>query len=140
MDDIIIASSDFSSISAFKSLIDARSRIKDLWHLKFFLGLKVARSAKGISVCQRKFVSDVLTDSDYLGSRPTKTPIEQNHKLDSSIASYFLMSLVIGDSLAGCCIFLRLGQIFHIQFKSSTSFWINLKSLIYKLSVAFSIT
>lgn len=52
--------------------------------LKFFLGLEAARSSKGISLCQRKFTLEVLHEPDLKGSRPAKTPMEQNHKLDSS--------------------------------------------------------
>lgn len=84
VDDIILASNDVSSVHEFKNLIDALFKIKDLGPLKFFLGLEVARSAKGISLCQRKFTLDVLTDSGFLGARPAKTPLEQHHKLDSS--------------------------------------------------------
>lgn len=84
MDDIILASSDVATITEFKALIDAWFKIKDLGPLKFFLGLEVARSAKGISLCQRKFTLDVLTDSGFLGAKPTKTPLKQHHKLDST--------------------------------------------------------
>lgn len=83
VDDIILASCDLPSINSFKSLIDVRLKIKDLKPLKFFLGLEIAHSAKGISLCQRKFVLDVLHDSGHLGSRLAYTPLEQNHKLTS---------------------------------------------------------
>lgn len=56
--------------------------IKDLGQLKYFLGLEVTRSNVGLSICQRKFTLDILTDSGFLGAKPVRTPIEQNLKLN----------------------------------------------------------
>ncbi|KAL0557194.1 hypothetical protein IC582_005712 [Cucumis melo] len=58
--------------------------IKDLENLKYFLGMKVARSKEGISVSQRKYTLDLLTETGMLGCRPADTPIEFNCKLGNS--------------------------------------------------------
>jgi hypothetical protein len=56
VDDIIIASNDNSEVSHLTAFLNTQFKLKDLGPLRFFLGLEVARSSKGISVCQRKLV------------------------------------------------------------------------------------
>ncbi|KAL5540403.1 hypothetical protein UlMin_042426 [Ulmus minor] len=55
--------------------------MKQLGDLKYFLGIEVARSNNDIFLSQRKYILDLLTETGMLGCKPTKTPIEQNHKL-----------------------------------------------------------
>jgi len=55
--------------------------MKDLGHLKYFLGIEVARSRKGISLSQQKYVIDLLTETRMLSCKPVETPMEMNHKL-----------------------------------------------------------
>lgn len=76
VDDIILANSNLQAVSDFKQVINDRFKIKDLGPLMFFLGLEVACSSKGISICQRKFALDVLTSSSLTCYRPAKTPME----------------------------------------------------------------
>lgn len=56
-------------------------QIKDLGTLKYFLGMKFARSKSGILFKQRKNIIDLLKETGLLGCKVAETPIEQNLKL-----------------------------------------------------------
>lgn len=49
--------------------------------MKYFLGMEIARSKKGIYISQRKYVLDLLKETGMLGCRPSDTPI-QTYKID----------------------------------------------------------
>jgi hypothetical protein len=51
VDDVAIASNDPRAMSSFITLLNGRFKLKDLGPLKYFLGLEIARSIDGISVC-----------------------------------------------------------------------------------------
>ena len=48
----LLLRNDPSSVAVLKSILDAKFGIKDLGSLKYFLGLEIARSDKGISLNQ----------------------------------------------------------------------------------------
>ena len=54
--------------------------MKDLGQLHYFLGMEVARSKRGISVSQRKYVLDLLAETGMLGGKPSDTPIDVGDK------------------------------------------------------------
>ena len=81
VDDILIASNDIQAIDKLKVSLDQEFKLKDLGVLKYFLGLEVARSYKGISICQRKYALEVLKEASMTACKPNKVPMEQNLKL-----------------------------------------------------------
>uniref|UniRef100_A0A2N9FUD2 Reverse transcriptase Ty1/copia-type domain-containing protein n=1 Tax=Fagus sylvatica TaxID=28930 RepID=A0A2N9FUD2_FAGSY len=81
VDDILIASNDAASVTSLTAFLDHHFKLKDLGPAKYFLGLELARTAKGISLCQRKYTLDILQDTGFLGSKPVKFPMEQHLKL-----------------------------------------------------------
>ncbi|XP_016553838.2 uncharacterized mitochondrial protein AtMg00810-like [Capsicum annuum] len=57
--------------------------MKDLGELKFFLGIEVSRSQKGILMCQSKYTVELVSEIGLSGCKPASTPIEFNYKLTS---------------------------------------------------------
>ena len=84
VDDIIVAGNDSHEISRIKTFLDESFKIKDLGKLKFFLGLEIARSSSGISLNQRKFALDILSDAGYLGCKPISTPMDRSTRLSQN--------------------------------------------------------
>lgn len=78
VDDIIVSISHLSPIESLQVFLNEHFQIKSLGDLRYFLGLEVARSQRGIYICQRKYALDILADSGQLGSRPLSLPMEQN--------------------------------------------------------------
>ena len=84
VDDIVLNGDDQAEISQLKQRMGDEFEIKDLENLKYFLGMEVARSKEAISVSQRKYTLDLLTETGMLGCRPADTPIKFNCKLGNS--------------------------------------------------------
>lgn len=83
VDDIVITGDDYREINNLKASLAGEFEIKDLGFLKYFLGMEVARSKKGIMVSQQKYILDLLKEIGMMGCRPANTPIDPNQKLRS---------------------------------------------------------
>lgn len=67
VDDIFLTDDDTESIRELQKYNGKVFDIKDLGPLKYFLGIEVARSQKGIFISQRKYTLDLLE----VGVKPT---------------------------------------------------------------------
>lgn len=81
VDDIVLTGNHDEEIKRLKCLLSKEFEIKDLGHLRYFLGMEVARSKQGISVSQRKYALDLLNETGMSGCRPAETPMDPNTKL-----------------------------------------------------------
>ncbi|XP_021736577.1 uncharacterized protein LOC110703136 [Chenopodium quinoa] len=81
VDDLIISGNDSAAFKVFKAYLSDCFKMKDLGPLKYFLGIKVARSSSGLFLCQRKYTLDIISETGLLGAKPSGFPMEQNHKL-----------------------------------------------------------
>ncbi|GAA0149543.1 transmembrane signal receptor [Lithospermum erythrorhizon] len=69
VDDIIITYENIEEIHRIEELLAREYEIKDLGKLKYFLGMEIARSQKGISVSQRKYRLDLLEETGAFDDR-----------------------------------------------------------------------
>ena len=81
VDYIIITGNDVDEMSKLQGNLSVKFEMKDLGDLKYFLGVKVARSPKGIFLSQHKYVLDLLKETGMLGCKPVETPIVEKHHL-----------------------------------------------------------
>jgi len=81
VDDVILAGNSMTEIDKIKTSLHEAFRIKDLGSLKYFLGFEVARSTKGIHLCQRKYALDILSEIGTLDCKPSQTPLMSNTKV-----------------------------------------------------------
>ncbi|XP_041026929.1 uncharacterized mitochondrial protein AtMg00810-like [Juglans microcarpa x Juglans regia] len=79
--DILLASSEVAAIEIVKKSLSAEFKLKDLGPSKFFLGMKIARSKKGISLSQRKYTPELVSDSGLLAAKPALFPMDTHVKL-----------------------------------------------------------
>ncbi|GJS67380.1 ribonuclease H-like domain-containing protein, partial [Tanacetum coccineum] len=75
VDDIIITSNNVAEIEKFKVFLKSKFMIKDLGKLKYFLGIEVVDTEKGIFLNQRKYVLDLLSEYDMLACKHVDTPL-----------------------------------------------------------------
>lgn len=81
LDDIFIGSASVQESNKVKDFLNSLFKLRDLGTVKYFLGLEIAKSPEGISICQRKYTLDLLEKNGLLGAKLVSTPIDYNHKL-----------------------------------------------------------
>ena len=84
VDDVLITGINEVDILHVKRFLNSVFRIKDLGYAKYFLGLEIARSPKGMFLHQRKYVLDILTDVGLLHAKTTSTPMQRGHKFSTN--------------------------------------------------------
>ena len=95
-------------------------KLKVLGSLKYYLGLEIAKSSKGISLSQRMYTLSLLDDTWYLGSKLAQLPMDPNLKLN----------LTDGDPILDPSLYRRLvGRLMYL-----TILWLDITFEVHKLS------
>ncbi|GKF11775.1 ribonuclease H-like domain-containing protein, partial [Tanacetum coccineum] len=81
VDDIVVTGNCVDEIDKFKSFLKSKFKIKDLGHLKYFLGIEVIKSDKDLCLSQRKYCLELLKDYGLLGCKLVFTPMVPNSVL-----------------------------------------------------------
>lgn len=107
VDDILLASNCAETVQQFKVFLSSKFRINDLGSLKYFLGIEVACSSKGIHLCQRHYALELLKDTETLGSKPRTVPLDPGLKLTKEDGE-FLEDPTVYRRLIGKLIYLTI--------------------------------
>ncbi|GJU06396.1 ribonuclease H-like domain-containing protein [Tanacetum coccineum] len=78
VDDIVVTGDCEDEIDKFKTFLKYKFQIKDLGHLKYFLGIEVIKSNKDLCLTQRNYCFELLKEYGLLGCKSVYTPIEPN--------------------------------------------------------------
>ncbi|XP_049360668.1 uncharacterized mitochondrial protein AtMg00810-like [Solanum verrucosum] len=81
VDDLLITGSNITLIEKAKQILNHKFKMKDLGELKYFLGIEIMKSTRGVLLNQRKYVLELSSEMGLSGSKPTITLLEVNRKL-----------------------------------------------------------
>jgi len=84
VDDIIVTGDDEEEQQLLGQHLAKEFEIKTLGKLKYFLGIEVAHSRKGIFISQQKYITDLLKETGRTTCKPASTPIDPNLKLGNA--------------------------------------------------------
>nr|GEX91605.1 ribonuclease H-like domain-containing protein [Tanacetum cinerariifolium] len=133
VDDIIITGNNVDEIEKFKVFLKSMFMIKDFRKLKYFFGIKVVDTEKGICLHQRNYVLDLLSEYGMLACKPVDTPLlsklvisnkaTKNDPVLENITDYQkLMAFKILRYLKGCpslgVHFVKTSGMFHKAFSN----------------------
>ncbi|KAM1815735.1 hypothetical protein ACFX12_000216 [Malus domestica] len=99
VDDLIITGDNAAEITTLKQSLQQKFAVKDLGVLKYFLGIEMASSYKGLFLNQRKYVMDLLKDANMSDAKPALTPLDSKLKLDlggTSLSDISLYQRLVG--------------------------------------------
>ena len=82
VDDIIFAASTQLKCDEFSKLMSDKFKMSMMGKVKFFLGLKISQSPKGIFINQSKYALESLKKYGFDSCEPVDTPMVEKSKLD----------------------------------------------------------
>ncbi|KAG8479730.1 hypothetical protein CXB51_029255 [Gossypium anomalum] len=84
VDDLLITGNDIGMIDELKRVLHSSFKMKDLGELKFFLGIEIARSNRGIVLSQKKYALELIADAGFREAKPASTPLEKNKRFTTA--------------------------------------------------------
>lgn len=84
VDDIVLTGNFESEINKCKEFLNTKFLVKDVGKLKYFLEFELLECDEGLSISQRKYCLELLSEFGLLGSKPAATPMEANLVLSSA--------------------------------------------------------
>jgi hypothetical protein len=68
-------------LTSFKHAMQSEFKMRDIGIMKYFLGIEVDQSTKGIFVCQQKYATNIIKRFCMEDCNPVETPIPLGKKL-----------------------------------------------------------
>jgi len=84
VDDLLIAGNYPNLVNDTKETLHRKFKVKDLGQLRYFLGIEVSRSKKGILLNKRKYALELISEAGLSGAKSLFTPIKLNKKLTTA--------------------------------------------------------
>nr|GFB86702.1 putative reverse transcriptase, RNA-dependent DNA polymerase [Tanacetum cinerariifolium] len=81
VDDMVITRNYEEEIKRLKERLFTEFEMKDLGNLKYFIGIEVLRSPKGIFICQKKYILDLFAEIGMINCKPADTSMMVSQKL-----------------------------------------------------------
>jgi hypothetical protein len=106
-DDLIIIRDSDVDIFDLKKLLKQKFQMKDLGELRYFLGIEVIQSLKGIWLLQRQYALNKLTEYGMTGCKPILIPLEQNVKLSADEGD-FVEDTIMYRRIVGSLIYMTI--------------------------------
>lgn len=94
VDDILVTRDSLDQILATKTALHKAFQIKDLGELRYFLGIKFARSQQGIIMHQRKYALKLISETGLSEAKPASTPMDTTVKLTTTEYDQYLKEVV----------------------------------------------
>jgi hypothetical protein len=84
VDGIVLTGNNSSFLTQLIHNLSKVFELKDMGTLSYFLGLQMPRSAKGLTVTQTKYATNLLTKHNMVHCSPCKTPCVPNVRLSAT--------------------------------------------------------
>lgn len=81
VDDLLIFGSTIDVVNETKSMLSSSFDMKDLGEADVILGIKITKTANGISLDQSHYIQKILKKYDYYDCKPVCTPFDPSVKL-----------------------------------------------------------
>lgn len=81
VDDILVTGNNKKIIQITLNALAHRFSVKDHEELHYFLGIEAKRGTKGLHLCQRRYILDLLARTNMQGAKPVTTPMATYPKL-----------------------------------------------------------
>ncbi|PNX90529.1 putative copia-type protein, partial [Trifolium pratense] len=75
VDDILVAGPNCTLIKDVQDMLQQHFKLKIFGDPKYFLGLEITKSEKGIYLCQRKYTLQLLLDTGFTSAKPAPVPM-----------------------------------------------------------------